>query len=86
MFILYDRAVDTAGLKIHNRLEYEIPFEYYIRFSSPYTFRTSLRIYIRHVRSFSVCSNARGRLLVIVLATTFTRKIIIQHIVSYYAQ
>jgi hypothetical protein len=59
MFILYDRAVDTAGLKIHTGLECETPFEYYVRFSSPYTFHASLRIYIRHVHSFSVCSNAR---------------------------
>jgi hypothetical protein len=54
-------------------------FEYYARFSSPYTFHTSLRIYIRHVHSSSVCSNARWRLLVIVLATTFTWKNIIKH-------
>jgi len=59
MFILYDRAVDTAGLKIHTGLECEIRFEYYARFSSPYTFHTALRIYIRYVHSFSVGSNTR---------------------------
>jgi hypothetical protein len=54
-------------------------FEYYARFSSPYTLYTSLWIYIRHVHSSSVSSNARWRLLVIVLATTFTWKNIIKH-------
>ena len=54
-------------------------FEYYARFSSPYSFHNSLRIYIRHVHSFSVCSNAGWRLLVIVLATSFTWKNIIKH-------
>jgi hypothetical protein len=82
MFILYDRAIDTAGLKIHTGLECEIPFEYYTRFSSSYTFHKSLRIYIRHVHSFFFFLNTRWRLLVIVLETTFTWKNIIQHIVK----